>query len=212
MSPLSITVEQVIARIASRSHGVVTRDELLRAGLGADAIRRRVRSGALIRVHPGVYRAGHRAPSVEATYLAAVKACRAGARLSGLAAAHLLGLVRGPAPAPEVTAPRPSQPRGRGPLRDDPKHVEAILRRRRTAPGARRLRAVLHGDARLLLSGLERRFLELLRAAGLPREREAYARGDEFRRSTRDDVFETPGVVLREMSGLLTATPPPTAR
>ena len=56
-------------------------------------------------VFPGVYRVGHRAPSVEARYMAAVKACGEGALLSGLAAAWLWGLVKGLAPAPEVTAP-----------------------------------------------------------------------------------------------------------
>src|SRR4051794_33374990 len=71
MRPKVSTAEQVIARLAGRAHGVVTREELLRAGLTADEIKRRVRSGALIRVHRGVYRVGHTAPSVEAWYLAA---------------------------------------------------------------------------------------------------------------------------------------------
>ena len=35
------------------------------------------------------------------------------------------------------------------------------------------------------------------------REREAYARGDEFRRYTHDDVFEHPEPMLRELSALL---------
>jgi hypothetical protein len=56
----------------------------------------------LIAVHRGVYRAGHRAPSMEATYLAAVLACGDGALLCGLAAAHLLGLVREGPKQPEV--------------------------------------------------------------------------------------------------------------
>src|SRR3954470_5943072 len=103
MRPKVSTAEQVIARLAGRAHGVVTREELLRAGLTADEIRRRARSGALIRVHRGVYRVGHAAPSVEAWYMAAVKACGEGAVLSGMAAAHLFGLVKGHAPKPEVT-------------------------------------------------------------------------------------------------------------
>jgi very-short-patch-repair endonuclease len=53
----------------------------------------------------GVYRVGHRAPSMEARYLAAVRACGERALLSGLAAGHLLGIVKGRPPAPEVTAP-----------------------------------------------------------------------------------------------------------
>jgi hypothetical protein len=64
-----------------------------------------VRTGSLQREHPGVYRVGHRARSVEATFLTAVWACGEEAVLSGRAAAHLWGLIKGPAPAPEVTAP-----------------------------------------------------------------------------------------------------------
>ena len=55
-------------------------------------------------MHRGVYRVGHRAPSIEATYLAAVLAGGEGALLNGRAAAHLLGLAKGTAPAPEVIA------------------------------------------------------------------------------------------------------------
>ena len=58
MDPHSGTVEQVVARQASRAHGVVTRAELLAAGVTPQEIRRRVRKGALIRVYKGVYRAG----------------------------------------------------------------------------------------------------------------------------------------------------------
>src|SRR4051812_32680430 len=53
------------------------------------------------REYPGVYRAGPR--TTEARYLAAVKACGGGALLSGMAAAHLFGLVKGPPPPPHVT-------------------------------------------------------------------------------------------------------------
>jgi very-short-patch-repair endonuclease len=103
MRPQLRTAEQVIARIAERQHGVVTRAQLVRAELTRAEIKQRVGSGALIRVHRGVYRVGHRAPSVEARYLAAVLASGEGALLSGRSAAWLLGLVRGEAPPPEVT-------------------------------------------------------------------------------------------------------------
>ena len=86
------------ANLAARSHGVVTRAQLLAAGITRAEIKRRLRTGALLREHPGVYRVGHRAPSVEARYLAAVWACGDGAVLSGRAAAHLWGLIKGPAP------------------------------------------------------------------------------------------------------------------
>ena len=84
---------------------MVTRLELLDARLTKAEIDGRVQSGALIVEFRGVYRAGHRAPSIEARYMAAVRACGKGAVLSGLAAAYLFGLVKGPAPQPEVTAP-----------------------------------------------------------------------------------------------------------
>jgi very-short-patch-repair endonuclease len=136
--------------------------------------------------------------------------------LSGRAAAHLHGLVRGVAPAPEVTAPavrRVAGVRARRarslPATDttavraipvttvartlvdlaavlDPEHlaracheagvryrmtprqVEAVLARRPNSAGAADLRRILTGDQRVSLSKLESRFLELLRAEGLP--------------------------------------------
>jgi predicted transcriptional regulator of viral defense system len=69
MSPQTTTV---LADLASKQHGLVTRGQLLRAGVTTHEIRHRLRSGALVRVHRGVYRVGHRAPSIEARYLAAV--------------------------------------------------------------------------------------------------------------------------------------------
>src|SRR3954464_13075346 len=106
MDPQLNMVPVVIARLARKQHGVVTRTQLLREGVTAQQISGRVRSGALHRVYRGVSRVGHRAPSMEADYLAAVLACGPEARLSGRAAAHLLGLLKGPVPPAEVTAPR----------------------------------------------------------------------------------------------------------
>ena len=91
--------------MASRSHGVVTRAELLRAGITPAEIRHRLSFGALFLEYRGIYRVGHRAPSMEARYLAAVWACGDEAVLSGPAAAHLWAVIKGPAPPPEVTAP-----------------------------------------------------------------------------------------------------------
>ena len=98
--------ERRIARIAERQHGVVTRVELLGAGITKAEIEARLASGALLREYRGVYRVGHRAPSVEARYMAAVKAGGPGALLAGSAAAHLLGIVKGPPPAPTVLTPK----------------------------------------------------------------------------------------------------------
>ena len=99
------TVEERLARLASRRHGLVTRRQLLAAAISRKEIERRIRSGLLIPVYRGVYRVGHAAPTPESRYLAAVLACGDRAVLSGLAAAHLLGLVKGRPPPPEVTAP-----------------------------------------------------------------------------------------------------------
>jgi hypothetical protein len=293
-------VEQELARMATKAHGLVTHRQLLEAGITPAEIRSRVRKGLLIPEHPGVHRVGHCAPSDESRYLAAVLACGDGALLSGLPAAHLLGLVKGAAPAPEVTAPtnrrvkgvrtrrsRRTNPAGivcRGvPVTSvartlvdiaavleqhalaracheagvrygtTPSDVEELLARRPNVKGAVKLRRILRGDTGVTLSGLETKFLARLRAVGLPlpktnrdaggrrvdcrwpeqrltvevdsyryhssryawerdrrREREAYARGDEFRRYTYGDVFESPALMLAELRKLLKpGTEPP---
>src|SRR5918992_583893 len=105
MRPKGRKADQVLARIASRAHGVVTRAELRAAGVTEAEIKHRLSSSALLREHRGVYRVGHRASSIEASYTAAVRACGERAVLSGRAAAFLFGLIKGRAPTPEVTAP-----------------------------------------------------------------------------------------------------------
>jgi len=284
------TVEEKLARIAGRQHGAVTRKQLLDAGVSAAAIELRLEKGALLRVHRGVYRVGHRAPSVEARYLAAVLACGPGAALSGRAAGYLWRLLKGAAPPPEVTALTKRRIAGvrtrrgivetttfRGitittvrhtiadlaaTLTDEalagafheagvlhgttPAHLEPVLAACPNRRGATKLTRVMHGETHVTLSGLERRFLVILRREGLPlprtnkragahrvdcrwpdrnltveldsyryhrsrqawerdrrREREAYARGDQIRRYTRDDVFKHPHQMLRELRALL---------
>jgi hypothetical protein len=299
------TVEETLRRLAGRSHGVVTRSELLRAGITRNEIEHRLAIGGLIRVHRGVYRVGHAAPSLEARYMAAVMACGDGSLLSGRAAAHLLGLLRPPPSLPEVLTVTQRRPRGviahrarradvvtqrGGGIRlldatrwrgipvttvprilvdlaavldeDDlaravheaevrhhttPDHIEAVLDRRHNWPAARKLRRVIWGEVPVSLSRLESLFLQRLREAGLQlpqtnrpaggrrvdcrwpehhltveldsyryhgsrhaweqdrqRERDARARGDEFRRYTWFDVHEQPGPMLDDLSRLLT--------
>jgi very-short-patch-repair endonuclease len=244
-----------------------------------------------LREYRAVYRVGHRAPSHEARYLAAVWACGRGAALSGRAAGHLLGILATPPSMPEVTTTTERRIRGVKTIRSrkvertlwrgipvttpartlvdlssvlaveelarafheagirhgtTPPEVEAVLERRRTSRGAVKLRRVLRGDEHVSLSALERRFLALLREKGLPlpetnrpaggryvdcrwveqqltveldgyryhssrhaweldrrREREAYARGDDFRRYTYGDVFQAPRGMLRELRSVL---------
>ena len=76
-----------LAELAEPSHGVVTRTQLLAAGVSKDEIDQRVRIGLLRCLFRGIYRVGHQAPSTEALYMAAVLACGKGALLSGRAAA-----------------------------------------------------------------------------------------------------------------------------
>ena len=232
---------------------------------------------------------------MEARYFAAVWACGANAVLSGRAAVHLYGIIKGQAPAPEVITiterriPGVKTRRSRNSERVQattcraisvttvsrtlvdlashlsfdvlaracheagvlhritPTQVEAVLATRPKTPGAANLRKILRGDVNVTLSKLERRFLKLLRQERLPlpktnktagarrvdcrwpdrrltveldsytyhqsrhaweqdrhREREAHARGDEFRRYTYADVVETPRLMLAELRALLT--------
>jgi hypothetical protein len=99
------TASEKLAEIAAGAHGVVTRPELLAAGLSNNQIYGRLRTGSLHCQYPGVYRVGHEAPSLEATYLAAVLACGPEALLCGLPAGLLLELIkRKDPPTPEVLA------------------------------------------------------------------------------------------------------------
>jgi hypothetical protein len=211
--------------------------------------------------------------------------------LSGKAAAHLLGLIKGAAPPPEVTTRTHRRIRGIGTRRSrdveamtfrripittvprtlvdlaaelptpdlgracheagvkygtTPAQVEPLIAAVPNRPGAAKLRAIMRGDAHVTLSRLEARLLAVLRREGLPlprtnrvasakrvdcrwpehrltveldsyqyhrsrhaweldrrREREAFARGDDFRRYTWGDVFEHPHGMLRELRPLL---------
>ena len=106
------TVDRKLAELAAGSHGVVTRRELIDAGVTPEEIRKRLAKGTLISIHRGVFRVGHAAPSLEARYLAAVKACGPGGLLAGRAAAHLLHLLRHPPSLPEVLTIRHRRPAG----------------------------------------------------------------------------------------------------
>jgi very-short-patch-repair endonuclease len=295
MARTETRVEHELARLATPAKGVVTRAELLSNGVTVAQIKHRLRSGTLHREYPGVYRVGHRAPSTEARYLAAVRACGRGALLCDRAAGHLIGILKTGPPLPEVVAPTArcvSGIRTRRARRMDvidawtwcgvpvtsvpqtivdlaplltfddlaracheagvrygttPREVEAVLARFPRRPGADKLRAILRGEAHVTLSTLERRFLAVLRDAALElprtnrsvegrrvdcrwparrltveldgyryhqsrhawemdrrREREARARGDEFRRYTYGDVLEDPSLMLAELRALLT--------
>jgi very-short-patch-repair endonuclease/predicted transcriptional regulator of viral defense system len=81
-----------IARLAARQLGVVSLTQLKALGLTASAVRSRVASGRLHRVHRGVYAVGHGRLTVEGQWIAAVLACGSKAVLSHRSAAALWGL------------------------------------------------------------------------------------------------------------------------
>jgi len=97
----------LIADLASARRGLVTRDDLLAAGVGKGAIDHRVATGRLIVRYRGVYAVGHAALTPRAERLAAVIACGEGAVLSHRSAAVEWGmLLEDAVDVHEVTTPR----------------------------------------------------------------------------------------------------------
>lgn len=101
---MAARLDKVIAALARKQHGYVTRCQLLDIGLSPDEIKYRARSGSLIRVYAGVYAVGHLPLAPEARAHAAVLACGAGAILSHGSAAALWKYVKHWKPSFEVIA------------------------------------------------------------------------------------------------------------
>ena len=98
-----------------RQYGVVTRGQLLAAGVGETGIKERVRTGRLIRLHRGVFALGHRELRREGHWLAAVLACGPGAVLSHVDAAAHWNIRQSAAALVHVTVPtRAGRVRRRG--------------------------------------------------------------------------------------------------
>ena len=96
-------VDQLIAELAARQHGVVSWRQLLALGLGRGAIEHRIRIGQLHRLHRGIYAVGHRSLSRNGRWMAAVLACGDGAVLSHSSAAALWDLRPSAAGKTDVT-------------------------------------------------------------------------------------------------------------
>jgi very-short-patch-repair endonuclease len=92
-----------LQRLAAEQHGIITRAQLLNAGVGSKHIDRWLQTWRLIRIHQGVYALGHLPPSPHAKTMAAVLACGRAAVLSHRSAAQLYGLIRYSGPI-EITA------------------------------------------------------------------------------------------------------------
>jgi hypothetical protein len=103
-----VAPDRGIARLAFEQYGVISREQLLEAGLGRGAIAHRLREGRLHAVHRGVYAVGHRRLPREGRWLAATMACGDGALLSHRDAAALWEL-RPPPDAARVHVTLPSR-------------------------------------------------------------------------------------------------------
>jgi hypothetical protein len=84
-------LDTLIAALAAKQHGYITRTQLLAIGLGAAAIDYRVESGRLIPAYRGVYALGYPNRTPVARACAAVLACGRRALLSHGSAAALWG-------------------------------------------------------------------------------------------------------------------------
>ena len=82
----------MIAELAGRQHGIVSRRNLLEAGVSRDAIKHRLCHARLHIVHRGVYAVGHTELTPDGVRMAAVLAAGPGAVLSHRAAAAHWGL------------------------------------------------------------------------------------------------------------------------
>jgi very-short-patch-repair endonuclease len=96
-------IDGVIVALAERQHGVIARQQLIRAGVFPHVIDHKLALGRLHRLHRGVYAVGHCRLTREGHWMGAVLAAGEGAVLSHRAAAALLGL--GHFLRIEVTAP-----------------------------------------------------------------------------------------------------------
>jgi predicted transcriptional regulator of viral defense system len=94
-----------LAEAARRQWGVVTREQLIEAGLRERGIADWVRSGRIRRLHRGVYAYGHDRLRREGYWLAAVLACGPGARLSHRSGAALWEMRAGGVNVIDVTVP-----------------------------------------------------------------------------------------------------------
>jgi very-short-patch-repair endonuclease len=103
--------EHALLELATRQHGLVERSQVLGLGLSEPALRHRVATGRLVRVHPGVYRvAGHVATRPQ-RLLAACLAAGEGSAVSHRAAAEEWSLADGFHDIVEIVTPRARWPR-----------------------------------------------------------------------------------------------------
>lgn len=94
-----------VRALMRRQHSLITFPQAVTAGLTPKQVQTRVRSGAWIRLHPGVYSSASATPNPMQALLAAYLAAGPRAAASHLSAAWMLGLVRDPPEQPTITVP-----------------------------------------------------------------------------------------------------------
>jgi hypothetical protein len=193
------SVETAIARLSR--HRVVLRSVLHRIGLSDEQIRHRVRSGRLVRLHPGVYAVGPAQLDDAGRFRAAVLAGGEGALLAGRAACVWWGVVVGSPAELDV----------------------AVTTHRRNRPGVRFRRTARGSDEATVRDGIPivcpaRAILDLAaEVSGRPLER-ALNEARVARLPMRPDLAELierypgrPGVrAAREAQAMFAAGPTPT--
>jgi very-short-patch-repair endonuclease/predicted transcriptional regulator of viral defense system len=221
MAPVSqrSDADSLLWALARAQYWVLTHGQIREAGLSAEAIRHRVATGRLHRIHRGVYVVGRPQLTQLGYWMAAVLACGDGACLAGTSGAALWEIARQTGRIIEVTVRASSHRRHEGirirrrpslpaedvvtrhgipvtsPVRTlldlalaldrygleaaineadkqdliDPESLRVELADRAGQPGVRVLRRVLDRHTfRLTDTELERRFLRIVRRAGLP--------------------------------------------
>lgn len=99
-----VSADSTIADLARAQHGVVSRRQLLAAGIGARAIEVRLERRTLHAVHRGVYAVGHLVVSPRGKWMAATLAGGPRAVLSHRSAGQLWRIVPQSGGVPEITA------------------------------------------------------------------------------------------------------------
>src|SRR5829696_5458193 len=109
-----VVPDVVVAEIAARQSGVVSRKQLIAAGLTHRQIDRRIESGRLHVIHRGVYAVGHRVLGAPGRWWAAVLACGEGAVVSHWSAVHAWQVRLSDASVVDISVARGGRKRRKG--------------------------------------------------------------------------------------------------
>jgi very-short-patch-repair endonuclease len=105
MAGKSPTRDELIAGLAGRQYGIVTRDQLRGEGLSADVVDLAIAAGRLHPLFRGVFAVGHKALPRESWWMAALLACGDSSALSHHAGGAVWGFRHPPTLPVHVTTP-----------------------------------------------------------------------------------------------------------